>query len=105
MKNFLFIFLCIAGMLFSSCSEVYIYNDRQQLTYTTAEIQELASKDTVTYKLVKQNNVFYVVNTKTNLVNLYASKTEGIVVVFFNFLFLVIALLLIRLLVILFSKP
>lgn len=92
MKKLLFI-----GILFilSSCDMAYNYKPEEQASKTSVDVLELAKRDSVLYKKVVINDYYYIINTKTNLVeNKFYIDTTPIFTFFIIFLccFLLFAL-------------
>lgn len=58
------------GILFilSSCDSAYNYEPKEQASKTSIDLLELAKKDSVLYKKVVVDDWYYIINTKTNLV-------------------------------------
>jgi hypothetical protein len=70
MKNYTLL-VCLSLSLLTSCAigvETSSHDEQKRKQLTTLEIQEAASKDTVTYKVYEKQNTVYLINPKTNVV-------------------------------------
>jgi len=82
-------YLIILSLFLVSCDNTptKVENTNKE---TTIEIQQLAEKDTILYKVVELKDQVYCINTKTNLVERKISNDSGYMKTFGLFLFIII---------------
>lgn len=72
----LILFLIIIFTL-SSCHYVKVYPENKQEATTTTQILKIAEKDTILYKKVVIKEEIYLLNTKTNLVEVRVEEDKS----------------------------
>ncbi len=94
MKKLVMILLLGATMISCSDTPTKVENPKQE---TTVELQQLASIDTTTYKVVEKDNTVYILSTKDNVVVKKVNNDRGELnsVILFFFIVLIVAWILI----------
>jgi len=95
MKKLVMILVLGATMISCSDTPTKVENPKQE---TTLELQQLASIDTTTYKVVEKDNTVYILSTKDNVVVKKVDNDRGVlntVILLFSILFVVAWILMI----------
>ncbi len=72
------VIMLVLGATMISCNDkpIKVENPKQE---TTVELQQLASIDSITYKVVEKDNTVYILSTKDNTVVKKVSNDSGFV--------------------------
>lgn len=90
MKKLVMILVLGATMISCQNTPTKVENPKQE---TTVELQQLASIDSTTYKVVEKNDKVYIISTKDNLVVKRVWNASGLHATFILFVFILFVFL------------